>query len=411
MNPILAIGQILLSIALMAAILLQARGTGLSGTFGGDSAVYRSRRGVERRLWQFTIVLLVLFILFALVAFATAARWPDRPARGPTAGRLHVAEPTRPRGRGPADPGPDPARRVAGHSAGEPPCSAVPDASPETTPPPPVVYREAVVGAPESITPVTARSRSERTLVGLIFSGLVRLGPDDTLEPDLASSWTVDADGRTWTFRIRDDATWQDGVPVTAADVVYTIEALKNPDASGATAASWAEVTAEAIDDKTVTLSLDTPVSGFVAAATQPLLPAHLLAGIPFADLATSDVCPAAGGYRAIRPVRAGRPACRADRGGVAGCRAAARRGRDRIALDRFAGHARAHGRRTCGRFRICSRSSWTSTPTTRQLPTPSAPARWMPCRGWALRRWRHSRALPASSGSATRRPRCPPSC
>ena len=68
-NPILAIGQILLSIALIAAILLQARGTGLSGTFGGDSAVYRSRRGVERRLWQFTIVLLVLWVLFALVAF------------------------------------------------------------------------------------------------------------------------------------------------------------------------------------------------------------------------------------------------------------------------------------------------------------------------------------------------------
>ena len=69
MNPILAIGQILISIALVVAILMQARGTGLSGTFGGDSAVYRSRRGVERRLWQFTIVLLVLFVLFALVAF------------------------------------------------------------------------------------------------------------------------------------------------------------------------------------------------------------------------------------------------------------------------------------------------------------------------------------------------------
>jgi preprotein translocase subunit SecG len=68
-NPILAIGQILVSIALIAAILLQSRGTGLSGTFGGDSAVYRSRRGVERRLWQFTILLLVLFVLFAVVAF------------------------------------------------------------------------------------------------------------------------------------------------------------------------------------------------------------------------------------------------------------------------------------------------------------------------------------------------------
>ena len=88
MNPILAIGQIIVSIALIAAILLQARGTGLSGTFGGDSAVYRSRRGVERRLWQFTIVLLVLFV--ALLA-GVLRRSPDmdpRRARPPQASRL-----------------------------------------------------------------------------------------------------------------------------------------------------------------------------------------------------------------------------------------------------------------------------------------------------------------------------------
>ena len=72
MNPLLALGQILVSIGLIAAILLQARGTGLSGTFGGVSAVYRSRRGVERRLWQFTILLLVLFVLFSLVSFIFA---------------------------------------------------------------------------------------------------------------------------------------------------------------------------------------------------------------------------------------------------------------------------------------------------------------------------------------------------
>jgi preprotein translocase subunit SecG len=71
-NGALALGQILVSIALIIAILLQARGTGLSGTFGGDSAVYRSRRGVERRLWQFTIVLLILFVLFSLASFAFA---------------------------------------------------------------------------------------------------------------------------------------------------------------------------------------------------------------------------------------------------------------------------------------------------------------------------------------------------
>jgi preprotein translocase subunit SecG len=68
-NVPLAVGQIIVSIALIAAILLQARGTGLSGTFGGDSAVYRSRRGIEKRLWQFTIVLLALFVLFSVGSY------------------------------------------------------------------------------------------------------------------------------------------------------------------------------------------------------------------------------------------------------------------------------------------------------------------------------------------------------
>ena len=66
MNPVMAAGQILVSIALMLSVLLQARGAGLSGTFGGDSAVYRSRRGIEKRLFQFTIILGALFVIFSL---------------------------------------------------------------------------------------------------------------------------------------------------------------------------------------------------------------------------------------------------------------------------------------------------------------------------------------------------------
>src|SRR5829696_3947884 len=68
-NPVLAIGQLIVSIALTFAVLLQSRGSGLGGTFGGDSAVYRSRRGIERRLWQFTIALIVLFTLFSLAGY------------------------------------------------------------------------------------------------------------------------------------------------------------------------------------------------------------------------------------------------------------------------------------------------------------------------------------------------------
>jgi ABC-type transport system substrate-binding protein len=151
------------------------------------------------------------------------------------------------------------------------------------------VYREGVVGVPSSITPITARSRSDRTLVGLIFSGLVKLGPGSTLLPDLASRWTVDKTRTIWTVTIRPDATWQDGAPVTAEDAVFTVNALKDSSASGALAASWAEVTAEAVDDETVRFTLATPIAGFLAALTQPLVPAHLLGNVAPADLAASD--------------------------------------------------------------------------------------------------------------------------
>ena len=69
-QTILIIGQMAVSIALMASILMQARGAGLGAAFGGDSSVYRSRRGIEKRLFQFTILLGVLFVLFSVANYA-----------------------------------------------------------------------------------------------------------------------------------------------------------------------------------------------------------------------------------------------------------------------------------------------------------------------------------------------------
>jgi len=67
MNPILAVGQIIVSVFLIIAVLMQARGVGLSSAFGGDSSVYRSRRGIERQLMRFTVLLVVLFVLSGIL--------------------------------------------------------------------------------------------------------------------------------------------------------------------------------------------------------------------------------------------------------------------------------------------------------------------------------------------------------
>ena len=64
----LNIAMIMVSVALVLAILLQARGGGLGGIFGQPDSVYRTRRGIERTLFRFTIALVVLFILLAILS-------------------------------------------------------------------------------------------------------------------------------------------------------------------------------------------------------------------------------------------------------------------------------------------------------------------------------------------------------
>lgn len=63
----LYIVQIILSIVLILVVLLQAKGSGFSGVFASDSSGYRSRRGIERTLYNFTIVIAVLFVLISIV--------------------------------------------------------------------------------------------------------------------------------------------------------------------------------------------------------------------------------------------------------------------------------------------------------------------------------------------------------
>ena len=66
MESFLLISQIVLSVALVGAVLLQVRGGGLGGIFGQADTVYRTKRGAEKVLFQITIVLVVLFALVSL---------------------------------------------------------------------------------------------------------------------------------------------------------------------------------------------------------------------------------------------------------------------------------------------------------------------------------------------------------
>lgn len=69
MASYLQIVQTIISVCLIVAVLLQVKGQGLGGIFGGsDSGIYKTRRGAERTLFNLTIVLVVLFFLFSLIS-------------------------------------------------------------------------------------------------------------------------------------------------------------------------------------------------------------------------------------------------------------------------------------------------------------------------------------------------------
>ena len=72
MQTYLSVAQIVLSIALILAILFQVRGGGLGGIFGQPSAVFRTKRGVEKTLFQLTIVLVVLFIIVSIITLTVS---------------------------------------------------------------------------------------------------------------------------------------------------------------------------------------------------------------------------------------------------------------------------------------------------------------------------------------------------
>ncbi len=73
MTVYLNVIQIIVSIALIILVLLQAKGGGLSTIFGGEGSVYRTRRGIEKTLFNFTIALAILFGIVSLLSVVLSA--------------------------------------------------------------------------------------------------------------------------------------------------------------------------------------------------------------------------------------------------------------------------------------------------------------------------------------------------
>ena len=121
----------------------------------------------------------------------------------------------------------------------------------------------------------------------LIFNGLTAHDGDNQVVPGLAESWDFDDETNTYTFHMAEDAKWQDGEPVTAEDVKFTIEAIMDPENGSENAPNYEDVEEiNVIDDHTVAFKLEDKNVAFLDYMTMAVLPKHLLEG---EDMQTSD--------------------------------------------------------------------------------------------------------------------------
>ena len=141
-------------------------------------------------------------------------------------------------------------------------------------------YTEAAVGTVQALNPVLPESSTASDINRLIFSGLTRYNSRRQLIPDLATSWDVSADGKSYTFHLRHGVKWHDGVPFTSADVAFTLTAIQNPDSRSPLASSWQGVRADTKDDYTITFTLPQPLNSFLDSTTVGIVPRHLLENV-----------------------------------------------------------------------------------------------------------------------------------
>ena len=149
-------------------------------------------------------------------------------------------------------------------------------------------YVEAISGLPKLLNPILATPDSiDSDLASLVFSGLTKLNERGEPAPDLALSWEVSADNKTYTFTLREGVQWQDGEPFSAADVVFTLRAMQDAAYQGSPelAQLWRNVRVESPDPRTVRFQLRDAYAPLPEFASIGILPAHLLRDVPATEL------------------------------------------------------------------------------------------------------------------------------
>lgn len=154
---------------------------------------------------------------------------------------------------------------------------------------------EGILGTPRFINPVLALSDADKDVTSLVYSGLTRKYQNGEMIPDLAENYTISKDGLSYTFILKDKIYFHDGAPVTADDVIFTINEIKDPLTKSPRKSNWDGITVQKIDEKTIQFNLKQPYESFLENVSVGILPEHIWKGSPI-ELNTANTDPIGSG-------------------------------------------------------------------------------------------------------------------
>ncbi|MDD5606549.1 MAG: ABC transporter substrate-binding protein [Candidatus Pacebacteria bacterium] len=138
------------------------------------------------------------------------------------------------------------------------------------------IYKEGLVGQPRFINPIYATSDIDRDILQLVYSGLMKHNNKGEIEFDIAKSYDIQEDEKVYIVQIKDNIFWHDNNLLTVDDVLFTIQAIQNPEYKSPFRANWIGVIVEKINDFEIKFILSKPYVGFLENLTLKILPKHI---------------------------------------------------------------------------------------------------------------------------------------
>ncbi|MFI5271347.1 MAG: ABC transporter substrate-binding protein, partial [Candidatus Saccharimonadales bacterium] len=151
------------------------------------------------------------------------------------------------------------------------------------------IYTEGVLGRFTNANPIYATTEADTTVSRLVFAGLFSQDTSGTLVPELADNYSANTKGTVFTVKLKPNLKWQDGHSLTASDVAFTFNTIKNPDALSPLLRGWTGVNITTPDAHTIVFTLPNALASFPYGLTTGILPKHLLGNIPPASLRSAD--------------------------------------------------------------------------------------------------------------------------